>query len=739
MAKTVKIPILIVLTLVIFGFQESKSQEGFWKNLTSFSEIRRLCVIDGSLYAATSGGIQVIGNHLKKPETILNTDGLGTVDVYDMIQDGSGIIWVAGNGRLAKIEGDAIQSYLILDRDNNPLPLYCLVDDGDLLWLGSDVGLLLFSKNDDGGQIQDSYLLFDSLAADPAVYDILLDKDSLWIATSAGLAVAERSDLSQLKAPESWKGFYFENNRHRGLGNDTVTSVVKSGSLVYASTPRAIVRVDLSLDLIVVIDADSILQARLQVINDTVFYFRERTSSRDYGILDGDSLTALPMQLVSQVPVSGASFNGQLWLGTKEDGLFYPNGSEYVQYPFVGLPGVSVMDIATTSSGALIGGFVNRTAGIMTDSVWENSNFFRVSRRAMADSSGGAYIGTDGDGIWRIDNPKLPHYDRYNSTLMGNNDDTSFFFVVIKGLENNGRYLYAACYRAANGYPIAIADMTDLNNRANWDSIGVDDGLNDIFVSCLALDDNRLAVGTEQNGLYLCEMGEDPFDHSQRLCTLYTSEFERGDLVSNTIRTVQFDPDGNLWVGTNFGLSRWDVGFEKFVEVEMPPAAGTDINSLEFDPRGNLYVGTSSGLARRDASTGDFEVFTERNSGLLSDQISSLHFEVTTGLLYVGTDRGISARPSMTSNPTSDVEQVIAFPNPFVISSDNNRLFFNYLKPATVRLYSVAGDLVRELPINFSWDGRNEAGEEVSSGVYLFLVEDEEGNFGRGKILLVRQ
>ncbi|MDF1544779.1 MAG: two-component regulator propeller domain-containing protein [bacterium] len=739
MVKTIKIKILIGLALLLVGAPETNSQTGLWQNLTSFSEIRRLRLIDGNLYAATSGGIQIISSHLKKPETILNTDGIGTVDIYDLVQDGSGSVWVAGNGRLAKIEGKSVQSYLILDRDNNPLPLYCLVNDGEFIWLGSDVGLLLFSKNDDGGQIQDSYLLFDSLAADPAVYDILLENDSLWIATSAGLAVAPRSDLTQLKAPESWKGFYFENDRHRGLGNDTVTSVVKSGNSVYAATPRAIVRVDLVADTIISVNADSLFQAKVRSINDTVYYFRKRASNADFGLIDSDSLKPLSVQLDTQTPVEGASFLGQFWLGTESDGLFYTDGDEYVPFSFMGLPGVSNTDIATRSNGELIAGFSNRVAGIMSDSVWNSNLFFRVSSSVMADSAGGAYIGTAGDGIWRIDIKQRPHYDRSNSTLIGNNDDTSFFFIDIKGLENNGRYLYAACYRAATGYPVAIADLTDLNDRANWDSLGAEDGLNDIYVSCLALDENRVAVGTEQNGLYLCDMGDDPFDHSQRLCTLYTSDFDAGDLVSNTIRSVKFDPEGNLWVGTNFGLSRWDVGFEKFVEVEMPAAAGTEISALQFDPRGNLYVGTAKGLARRDASTGEFELFTSRNSGLLSDHVSSLHFEVTTGLLYVGTDRGISARPSMTSNPTSDVTQVIAFPNPFLIGSGGNRLFFNYLKPAVVRLYSVAGELVRELPINSSWDGKNESGEDVSSGVYIFLVEDEDGNFGRGKVLLVRQ
>ena len=48
-----------------------------------------------------------------------------------------------------------------------------------------------------------------------------------------------------------------------------------------------------------------------------------------------------------------------------------------------------------------------------------------------------------------------------------------------------------------------------------------------------------------------------------------------------------------------------------------------------------------------------------------------------------------------------------------------------------------SGALVREKINTDSWDGRNEAGERVASGVYIFVLTDQTGVATRGKILLI--
>jgi len=208
-------------------------------------------------------------------------------------------------------------------------------------------------------------------------------------------------------------------------------------------------------------------------------------------------------------------------------------------------------------------------------------------------------------------------------------------------------------------------------------------------------------------------------------------------LISNNIRVVKFSPEGNLWVGTNFGLSRWDL--DRFADVTPPPGIGPDITALAFDGRGNLWIGSRNGLARVDGATGAFTVYTTHNSDLVSDDIANLTLDPITGDLYVATPAGISILRSGVSRFTSQIEDVIAYPNPFVVRSESDRLNFNFSKKGTVRLFTVAGELVAQFPVNTPWDGRNQKGQQVASGVYVYILTDKDGNVGRGKVLLVRE
>ena len=87
-----------------------------------------------------------------------------------------------------------------------------------------------------------------------------------------------------------------------------------------------------------------------------------------------------------------------------------------------------------------------------------------------------------------------------------------------------------------------------------------------------------------------------------------------------------------------------------------------------------------------------------------------------------------------TSGPKSNVETVAVVPNPFRASEawdrpgGNEIHFINLPSQAKITIYSSAGDLVRELDHNDNvrdfavWDLKNGAGQDVSSGIYMFRV-----------------
>jgi len=99
---------------------------------------------------------------------------------------------------------------------------------------------------------------------------------------------------------------------------------------------------------------------------------------------------------------------------------------------------------------------------------------------------------------------------------------------------------------------------------------------------------------------------------------------------------------------------------------------------------------------------------------------------------------------------TTNLEKIRAIPNPYRSSADweyggQRRIAFIGLPgEATIRIYTVAGTLVRKLDHSDpqsdleSWDLKNEDGEEVAPGVYIWDVDAGELGDTNGKVMIMK-
>jgi hypothetical protein len=102
-----------------------------------------------------------------------------------------------------------------------------------------------------------------------------------------------------------------------------------------------------------------------------------------------------------------------------------------------------------------------------------------------------------------------------------------------------------------------------------------------------------------------------------------------------------------------------------------------------------------------------------------------------------------------TAGPTANLERVGVVPNPFRAReawdrAGANEIHFTNLPPdARIRIYTVAGDLVTEIrhadPIrDFErWNLKNQAGEDVASGIYVYRVESSLFRF-QNRLVVIR-
>lgn len=106
--------------------------------------------------------------------------------------------------------------------------------------------------------------------------------------------------------------------------------------------------------------------------------------------------------------------------------------------------------------------------------------------------------------------------------------------------------------------------------------------------------------------------------------------------------------------------------------------------------------------------------------------------------------------PVFVSGPAErNVESVIVVPNPYRGSArwdqaGEQRVQFHHLPArATVRIFTIAGDLVRELEKtdpasgNLDWNLKNGSGRGITSGIYMFHVLSDEGFETKGHFVVI--
>ena len=110
---------------------------------------------------------------------------------------------------------------------------------------------------------------------------------------------------------------------------------------------------------------------------------------------------------------------------------------------------------------------------------------------------------------------------------------------------------------------------------------------------------------------------------------------------------------------------------------------------------------------------------------------------------------------STKNTPQSDLQRVYAVPNPYRTGTtrfttpnyhnfpDEKMRFVNVPSQCYLKIYTTAGDLVANLLNDgpdgvIEWDVTNDAGEDVSSGIYIYRLETFAGDSVFGRIVIIR-
>ena len=127
------------------------------------------------------------------------------------------------------------------------------------------------------------------------------------------------------------------------------------------------------------------------------------------------------------------------------------------------------------------------------------------------------------------------------------------------------------------------------------------ESLADSFITALAEDDQgRLWVGTNAQNIGRL----DPW--SGRVERFQLTGAEGSDARRNSITELLFQPDKGLWIGSRWGVERFDPVTHSRREILRVPVnveRDSGINAMRLDAEGNLWIASGHGLFRVAAGT----------------------------------------------------------------------------------------------------------------------------------------
>ena len=171
-----------------------------------------------------------------------------------------------------------------------------------------------------------------------------------------------------------------------------------------------------------------------------------------------------------------------------------------------------------------------------------------------------------------------------------------------------------------------------------------DSDLSSQFIRSLAEDENQNIWVATNNGIDKIDI-----KNNKNIISFKTGD-GKFDISENDIYVVRYDPKGYIWAGAlKEGLNRIDINTNEVKQYknddrDEKSLPGNHVKDILRDSSGNLWVGTDNGLAKYNEQTENFATYKNKiydKTSLVNDEVFSIQ-EDESGLIWVGTYAGIS-------------------------------------------------------------------------------------------------
>jgi ligand-binding sensor domain-containing protein/signal transduction histidine kinase len=569
--------------------------------------------------------------------------GLIQSQARDLAQDNQGHLWIGTLGGLSRFDGRSFTNYTIRDGMLNNTVNTITADKKGNLWIGSPKGISCF--NGKGFE----HFIFQS-PENPAGNFVTqiraAENGTVWCVSGNKIYSIEKGKNKQLTTPDKeavitallpdkgslWAArtggtvYHWNNKKWDSLSFNLTDPTVKpivtkifrdSRQRLWLTTNRGLYKVE----------NGAIVTARVRsMMLDGLPTILSITEDKHHDIwlgMAGGAARITDQDIAFFNKKNGLCDNtifsvltdaeGNVWMASDGQGVFRFSGGQFTAIDeSTGLPSAQVMSIGADRYGRLFFGTYDAGLYVYGDGKVLGLPFPLKSNppiTAMRFKDGNIWLGTAGAGLWKYNGINFFSYTTQTNGLVSNVvtslyiDDKGRLWI---GAPNGATYFEKDSFHAVPMKNTPVQDFINLSN----DSIlfGTSNGLKIFYdgnvypyvtgqapdsatPQCFALKGNDLWIGTSDNGLIYYNL------NTRKSFVLNKSNGLQSDFIYNTI----IDNEGNIWVGTGYGIHKITIKEGSKPSIYFY-GKGQGLTGMESNhnavlkmPDGSIWFGTTNG------------------------------------------------------------------------------------------------------------------------------------------------
>ncbi|MDR3627073.1 MAG: two-component regulator propeller domain-containing protein [Ignavibacteriaceae bacterium] len=738
-----------ILLLLLLSINLTAQQTSNWKNYTCMQNTQDIISTSNGVWAATDGGGFYFDLSKDIYKTLHRTDGLNGINLISVTVDNYGKVWFGSKEGVIDVYNPAdnsIKSILDIFNSNYAVKqINGLKASGDSIFVSTSYGISIIDAK--SLLFIDTFFKFGSLSSSIPVNSIY-KSDLLYACTQQGLAI-QKQGATNLSAPESWNVYTTSN----GLPSNNVTKVILYNGSIIAGTNSGLAIYDGTAWQKFQPQISTIIYD-LMVSNDSLFILSDKMISiyNNNSIVKSFNLNthAVKLSYLNPLGLLAADTTGiiEVYSNTNST-LFFPNGPASNLFPSMTVDNNGNLWSAS-GKDVISKGFYKYDGKLWTDYNRTNnpgllSNAFYTAYAAPDNS---IYMGNWGAGFAKINGDSIQSF--YSNTGLVGSQQGAPLYVVISGLGVDSKSNLWALNFGSVDLKTLHAFTQDSIYHYHVDATG-SGYMNEYHNLIIDQYDTKwfYSQNTSREGLFY--FNENGSYNNQSPTNGYLSTND--GLTSNVINSIVMDTRGDIWVGTGLGVniisnteSITSGSTPSFTITNVFPLREYSINCIAVDPINQKWIGTSQGLLLVNSDGSELlATYNTTNSPLLSDDIISIAVDKNKGIVYVGTNNGLTSFSTPAIEPKDSFSKLFIYPSPFVLKSGTNKVTIDGLiRGCNIKIVTIYGKLVKEITSPGGrvayWDGTNTNGSLVNSGVYIVVAYDTEGNsVCTGKIAVVRK